>query len=77
MAFPYVLLANFRAFQLQRQAMTTFLRGQIWLTCVGPRGFLGNLLKKKLQKTRKAISQALFICHNLAIHNSQKKKMLL
>jgi hypothetical protein len=59
MAFPYVLLANFRASQLQRQAMTPFLRGQIWLTSVEPGGFLGDLLLKKLRKTQKAISQAL------------------
>ncbi len=53
MAFPYVMLANFRASQLQRQAMTPFLRGQIWLTCVGPGGFSGDLLKKKTPKNRK------------------------
>jgi hypothetical protein len=40
MAFPYVLLANFNASESQRQAMTPFLKGQIWQTCVGPRGFL-------------------------------------
>ncbi len=40
MAFSYVLLANFNVSESQRQAMTPFLRGQIWQTCVGPRGFL-------------------------------------
>jgi hypothetical protein len=51
MAFPYVMLANFRA--SQSQAMTPFLRGQIWLTCVGPGGFLGDLLYKKTPKNTK------------------------
>jgi hypothetical protein len=34
MAFPYVLLTKFKASQLQRHAMTPFLRGLIWLTRV-------------------------------------------
>jgi len=65
MAFP----AKLKASQLQRHAMIPFLRGLIWLALVGPGG---NLFIKKSEK-QKAILQALFLCHNLAINREKKK----
>jgi hypothetical protein len=71
MAFPYVPLAKFKAFQSQRQVMTPFLRGQNWQTCVGLKGFSGYFFFLK-QKKRNAILHALFVCHNLTINRPKK-----
>lgn len=54
MAFPYVLLAKFRASQLQRQGNDTFFEGaDLANMCRARGGVLGDLFIKKTPKNTK------------------------